>query len=148
MPSHLIESIANAFEDVEYPQGPDISVPTYDDEGTAEHFRNTHWRDHTLATLENYTISLRFFTPEFLCFFLPAYMCVSIDNPESGIPDSVLDKISPPKHDPRRPSYYTWWSRLSGAQRRVVIMFLRHFEDSNPEHFWAVIACLEADAVA
>ena len=31
MPSHLIKSIATAFGNVEYPQGIDISIPTYDE---------------------------------------------------------------------------------------------------------------------
>src|SRR5689334_835941 len=112
MSPSLAESVALAFSDDEYPRHAEIAVRTYDDEGISQHFRNTHWRDHSLAALENYPTALEFFTPEAFCFFLPAYMLASLEHPQAGIADRLLDKLSPPKNDTRRPSYSSWWSRL------------------------------------
>src|SRR5690242_19322323 len=109
MSPSLTSEIQDAFRDTEPPGADAISVPTYDDEGTQNHFSGTRWQDHSVRTLENYTFSLECFTPQAFAYYLPAFMLVALEGTAPGVTDSLVRKLCPPKNNPMRPSYMSWW---------------------------------------
>ena len=127
---------------MEYPGDGRISVSPSRDEGTFNLFRGTHWREHSLISLEHHAESLLFFTPEAFAFFLSAFMLSSLDQPDSGLADDLSYRLTPPKNDPRRPSYWEWWSELTPGQRMCVVAFVECFQARNPLHFGVVIESL------
>lgn len=92
----LVARITKAFEDMPPPVGQVISVETQDDEGTTEYFLGTRWQEHTPESLQNFT-ALSFFTPEAFCYYLPAYILAAMKQPSSGIADSLIEYLCPPK---------------------------------------------------
>jgi len=141
MNEQLIERIASAFGDIPYLGDGNIAAETYDDEGTTEHFRGTRWQDHTVESLQNFTV-LSFFTPEAFCYYLPAYMLAALQQPYSGIADSLIEFLCPPKNNPKRSSYWAWWSKLSTNQRQCVVSFINEFKPTDPIRFSPVIETL------
>lgn len=141
MNSSLVPRITRAFESSRFPVGKDISVDPSNDEGTSEFFLGTRWQDHNAETLQNFTV-LSFFTPEAFCYYLPAYMLAALQHPHSGIADTLIEFLCPPKNNPKRPSYWAWWSQLSADQRASIVAFLEEFHNENPERLSTVIASL------
>ena len=70
----LIREIEGAFADVPYPGDDNISVPTYDDEGTAEYFAGRTQKGHTAKDLRSHSSALSFFTLDAFHYFLSAYV--------------------------------------------------------------------------
>jgi len=145
MNEQLKAGIASAFGSVPYPGEGNIAVETYDDEGTTEHFRGTRWQDHTVESLQNFTV-LSFFTPEAFCYYLPAYMLAALEKPHSGIADTLIEFLCPPKNNPKRPSYWVWWSQLSTDQRRCIVSFINEFKPTDPIRFSPAIEVLSKHA--
>lgn len=139
----LVARINKAFEGMPFPAGQVVSVETQDDEGTTEHFLGTRWQEHTPESLQNFT-ALSFFTPEAFCYYLPAYMLAAMKQPRSGIADSLIEYLCPPKNNPKRSSYWVWWSRLSTDQRRCIVAFLEEFRSTNPARLTTIIASLSS----
>jgi len=84
------------------------------------------------------------FTPEAFAYYLPAFMLAALEHDELGIADQVLHALSPPKYNPRRPSFARRWQLLSPPQRLAVIAFFRRFEARNPIHIGQVILSLDS----
>ncbi len=83
--ARLVAQIESAFADTPRPKDREISVPTYDDEGTAAYFRGRSWRSgHTVEALRWHEASLCFFTTEAFRYFLPAYMLATIKDRETA----------------------------------------------------------------
>jgi hypothetical protein len=148
MHSALSNQIKDAFISRALSAEEPISVETYDDEGTTEHFRASHWRDHGYAQLEEMISCLSFFTPVAFCFFLPGYLLASIENPTSWFAAEVARRLCPPKNDPSRLSYSAWWSLLTQEQKLAVISFLKVMQSKYGAVPEADIACLEVHRAA
>ena len=144
MSAPLVTTIEEAFRCAEYPGDFAIATPTYDDEGTTEHFCRTHWKDHSGDNLESFTSSITFFTPEAFAFYLPAFMIAALRNPSSGIGSSLVYRLCPPKADLHRPSFLAWWARLSGPQQGTVVAFLRELQERNESVPELAVLALEA----
>ncbi len=120
----LVQNIKEAFSPREYP-GDDCLLLPGDDEGEGQLFFGKDWRELTYEQLELRTFVLLCFTPDAFCYFLPAYLIASVENPDSGLADEVLERLFPPKNDPTRPSFCAWWGKLSPAQKQVVLGVVR-----------------------
>ncbi|MBS0262245.1 MAG: hypothetical protein JSS02_09870 [Planctomycetes bacterium] len=76
--------IFDAFAETPYPGDENISVPTYDDEGTLAYFKGRTWSGHTATTLRHHSSALTFFTADAFRYFLPAYMLAELDAPDEA----------------------------------------------------------------
>jgi hypothetical protein len=127
----LVEAISRAFAASDYPQGDPISESP-NDEGTAEYFRGRSWRDCSTKDLMRHDFALLAFTPRAFAYFLPAFLVASLDHPKRAPIDHVILVLTPPKNDPRRPSFWRRWSLLTPAQRQVVVDCLRYWGRAEP----------------
>jgi Family of unknown function (DUF6714) len=139
----LIHAINAAFVEVPYPCGHAISEDTQDDEGTTAHFRGTSWRDHSPEALSRQSFALLIFTPEAFRYFLPSFLVASLRAPRIAPLDSVIYALTPPKGNPRRPSFWRRWSLFTPAQRRVIVDCLRYWEELGYSYS-AVTSSLES----
>lgn len=64
-----------------------------------EKFRGRHWRDLNVGDLLGEADSLAYFTPEAFRFFLPAFIRISLLDPEAAdlIPDAILWSLAQPE---------------------------------------------------
>ena len=99
----LVHEIKRVFSERTYPGDEHLLLPG-DDEGEGHLFIGADWQIIERGQLEMRTFVLNCFTPDAFCYFLPAYLIASIENPTSGLADVILEKISPPKNDLKRPS--------------------------------------------
>lgn len=98
---HLRDQIEVAFRDTPNPgtQFEDISATKWD-EGIAEYFRGTTWRDHRPTELRHHSAALSFFTDKAYRYWLPAFMLAEIENPAEadiiaeGIASEFQDQVS------------------------------------------------------
>ncbi len=88
--NELVDLIDAAWH-FECPPVHKVSVDTYDDEGTQQHFWRTEWRDHSVKMLRQHESALVFFTPEAYHYYLPAFIIVAVVEPEEA--DVILDGI-------------------------------------------------------
>jgi hypothetical protein len=145
-PESLGFMISRAFAADRLPKCDPVSVETYDDEGTKEFFQGTHWQDHAGTDLEARVSCLTFFTPKAFCFFLPAFLVAAAKAPESWLASELASRLLPPKGDPSRPSYASWWCLLTLEQRRAVLAFLTLMQSRGELHA-ADLSRLEAALV-
>jgi hypothetical protein len=85
------KQIKNAFSCEKIPKGK-LSVETYDDEGTHEHFSGTSWEEHDIPSLRKYETSMCFFAPEAFQYYLPAFMLAEVNDPETA--DIIAENIA------------------------------------------------------
>src|SRR4051794_22113680 len=78
------EHIVDAFNDTPMPGPGDVSVPTYDDEDTANYFTGKAWQGHSARALREHESSMCFFTPGAFRYYLPAFMLAELDDPETA----------------------------------------------------------------
>ena len=136
----LIKEIQEAFKDRKRPSTANL-CRTGDDEGVSEHFYGTKWQEHDAECLRNHSVALTFFNPEAFCYYLPAFLIESLKNKDLG--SWVPDALCPPKNDPTRTSYSNWWSMLSLKQKRVIIAYLRSFDNEYSLAYEAAADALE-----
>ena len=122
---NLVGDIQRAFSEREYPGDAHVLLPV-DDEGEGGLFIGTTWPELDSAQLELRTFVLHCFTAAGFCYFLPAYLIASIRAPMTGLPDSIIDRVCPPKNDINRRSFVEWWSFLSHPQRRAILDIVRY----------------------
>lgn len=124
----LAQQISQAFSDSSYPGDDNISVPTYDDEGTTEYFKGRKWFGHSVEDLRRHSSSLTFFTNEAFCYFVPAYMLAVIEDAEAAdvIIDHLWSDLSPPKNDINRPSFQGKWALFTAAQKFAIVEFMEY----------------------
>lgn len=127
----LLAMIDEAFDPNSAPLRVTTVACTPYDEGLDDQFLGTSWRDHSPESLEC-AAPLPFFTPEGFAYFLPAYLRAARLCPHSGIVDSLVAQLLPPKGNLNRASFRAWWSLLSLQQQRVVIAFLNAHIDTQP----------------
>ncbi len=139
----LAIEVDRAFADARYPAGDAISQAPENDEGTAEYFKGKHWRDIDRSDLMRRRFALVAFTPAAFAYFLPTYLLACLESDRAPL-DSLLPALTPPKNNPKRPSYWAWWSLLSADQRRVVIKCLRHWDLAEAGSLSMAATSLEA----
>ncbi len=145
----LYRQIEDAFSFVKYPATDRISVETYDDEGTADHFCNTSWQDHELEETSVLCSCLWYFTPKAFCYFLPAFMLASLRSPVfmTECWGNILAQLvpTPSSSDSTRPKEIL--SRLSHDQRILVLQFLKSCNDGgqDPQYLNAIKSLQDAD---
>src|SRR5688572_13069151 len=111
MSSDIAAQVRQVFAEVPSPR---VISDQPNDEGASDHFAGTHWHDHGFEALDQQTtFALRMFTPQAVAFFLPAFLLAALERPESGLAEGVAGFLVPPKDNPRRASYWSWWSLLS-----------------------------------
>ncbi len=137
----LAQQIAEAFTDVSRPR--DDAVFASDSEGADTVFCGRDWRDLEPRDLAYHSFALSVFTPEAFAYYLPAFMLGALSEATSGFPDILIDRLSPPKSDPSRPSFAGWWERLNRAQQRTIVAFLRHYSSRNPVAIEVAASTLE-----
>lgn len=130
-----------AFRDRDFPEG-DLFV-TGDPEGAEELFLLPREK-FTVELLARHTAAISFLSDEGFCFLLPAFMRISLQQPDSSIADTLIMRLIPPKGDPARPSYGAWWGRLNAHQKSTVIRFLRHMDSYHDVGLLHVADVLEA----
>ena len=101
-------------------------------------FRGKHWRDVSPALVSEYRYSLQFFTPAALCFYLPAFIILSLTWPGATLDmawEGLFTILTPPI-DPGDSEFDRRFASLSPPQRRTVSRFVEHYvaiEASNPQ---------------
>jgi hypothetical protein len=101
-------------------------------------FRGKHWRDVSPAVVSEYRYSLQFFTPAALCFYLPAFMILSLTWPGATLDmalEGLFTAFTPPI-DAGDTEFDRRFVSLSPQQRRIVARFVEHYvaiEASNPQ---------------
>lgn len=136
----LQEEIRKVFANVSRPS--DDALFLYDSEGADAVLYARRWDEVPAADLNYHSVALLAFTPSAFVYFLPAFMIAALNNKGWGLKDNVLYSVSPPKGNPKRPSYQQWWSLLSTEQRLCVIAFIEEFSPENPEHYGPISAAL------
>lgn len=136
----LSSRIQKTFADV--PRPADESIFACDSEGAETAFLGRRWDEVSGPDLHYHTFALLAFTASAFVYYLPAFMIASLESRSSDLPDAVVDRLCPPKYNPKRPSYQKWWSLLSKEQRLCVIDFLEEFRSDNPQHYDSVITSL------
>jgi len=133
-PGSLVHRIEAAFEHTSLPLDAEISMPTYDDEGTAAYFRGKTWRGHTARQLRRLDFSLTVMTAEAFAYFLPAYMLADIKQPEDAdtISEALLFHLSPniAANEQRCRRIVTL---LSQPQREAVAEYFEHVRQRDGE---------------
>lgn len=134
MSNELIAEIESAWSGATPPASDNISMPTYDDEGTSDYFRGKTWRGHTAAQLRSLDFSLTILTPEAFAYFLPAYMIADIQDPEASDINAqylLFNLSSGQSSDPNRT--VTILSLLSSVQRKAVTLYFEHVRARDGE---------------
>ena len=140
----LAAEVTAAFGDTRYPVGDTISKNPENDEGTSDYFRDKVWSDMAAPDLSWHDFALVAFTPAAFAYFLPAFLVAGLEFPDDSPLDSLISALRPPKGNPRRLSYWRWWSLLSPQQRRVVIKCLWYWDPYWSGGLWAAATSLEA----
>ena len=123
-----IEAIVHqAFAKTEKPHG--ALFATEDDEGARAMFADARWEDIEPDALRRQSAAVNFLSPPAFAYFLPALMLASLS--DAGVRDSLVARLLPPKGDPTRPSFASWWELLSPPQRSAAIAFVDHCNESG-----------------
>jgi hypothetical protein len=123
-----IEGIVHqAFAYTEPPSG--ALFATENDEGAGAIFAHARWEDIDLAALCRHSAAVNFLSPRAFAYFLPAFILASLS--DAGVRDSLVARLLPPKGDPTRPSFTSWWELLSHPQRSAAIAFVDHCNESG-----------------
>lgn len=94
--SILLRQLDEGFRDLPIPPAERLirgdSIYSLEASETHEKFCGRHWRDLSFADLRGESAALSFFTPEAFRFFLPAFIRISLLDPEAAdlIPDAIL----------------------------------------------------------
>jgi hypothetical protein len=141
----LVAAVKAAFADLGAPPADGISEVPWNDEGTTEFFTGKPWQGHTPEALNQHSFALLAFTPEAFHYYLPAFLIASLEAPDEAPVDSVISAISPPKDNPKRPSFWRRWSLFSPTQRRVIVECLKYWSGEGYVGIsWAAARSLEA----
>ncbi len=146
--SAVTHEIREAFASETLPVDEPVAVKTYCDEGASLTLKGRRWQQVSEYEIANVSACLNFLSPPAVRAYLAAFLVTSIAAPLSGIADSTVAFVKPPKGNPSRPSYFSWWSLLSQRQRTVVIAFLRAMPESMPGEHAEAIKALEASVNA
>jgi hypothetical protein len=123
-----IEAIVHqAFAKTELPPG--ALFATEDDEGARAIFTGARWEDIEPDALQRHSAAVNFLSPSAFAYFLPALILASLS--DAGVRDSLVTRLLPPKDDPTRPSFASWWELLSHPQRSAAIAFVDHCNESG-----------------
>ena len=144
----LAIEITEAFADRQRPPAGSLSEAPTNDDGTAHFFADKSWEDLTAAHLMKHRSALSFFTPSAFAYFLPAFLNAAAETGDVDLIDAVVSAVTPPKNNPRRPSYWRWWALLTSSQQRVVIKCLRHWDSLEHGNLQAAADALEATVAA
>jgi hypothetical protein len=140
----LAISISRAFADVRCPSADHISETPGNDDDTAKYFADRPWQSLTESHLMKHRSALSFFTPSAFVYFLPAFLKVALEGGNLDLIGETVTAVTPPKNNPKRPSYSRWWTLLSASQQRVVIACLRHWDSLEHGKLESAAAALEA----
>ena len=136
----LAYDVETAFEDRSLPED-DTIVKTPGEhwaDNVASSFRGKHWRDVSPALVSEYRISLSLFTSDALCFYLPAFLVLSLTWPGATL-DMALDalfSIFTPPVGPDDSEFDRRFVSLSPPQRLTVSRFVEYYvaiETSSPD---------------
>jgi hypothetical protein len=144
----LASEILRAFTDRQRPPAESLSQTPGNDDGTAGFFADKSWQDLTAAHLMEHRSALSFFTPSALAYFLPAFLKAAVETGDVDLVDAVVSTVTPPKNNPKRPSYWRWWTLLTPSQQRVVIECLRHWDSLEHGNLESAADALEATVAA
>ncbi|WP_139271170.1 DUF6714 family protein [Atopomonas hussainii] len=143
-----IREVQEAFANAVLARGERVTDQTYDDEGTSSTFEGRRWQEVKPHELAMVTACLWHLTPSAVCAYLPAFLVASLESPSSGIADATIQFITPPKGNPRRPSFAAWWLHLSSRQQFAVVAFLREMSESALGEHAETLAELEKACTA
>ena len=144
----LAMEISEVFADRQRPSAGSLSEVPGNDDGTAQFFANRSWQDLTAGQLMKRRSSLSFFTPSAFTYFLPAFLKAAAETANLDLIDAVVSAVTPPKNNPKRPSYWRWWALLTPSQQRVVIKCLRHWDSLEHAKLESAANALEATVAA
>ena len=144
----LATDISEAFADRQRPSAGSLSEAPGNDDGTAQFFEDKSWQDLTAADLMKRRSALSFFTPPAFTYFLPAFLKAAAVTGDLDLIDAVVSALTPPKNNPKRPSYWRWWVLLTPSQQRVVIKCLRHWDSLEHGKLQSAVNALEATIAA
>ena len=144
----LAKEISDAFDDRQRPVAESISETPQNDDGTAEFFTGKSWKDLTSRDLMTQRYALGFFTPSAFVYFLPAFLTAALETGNLDLIGEVVSAITPPKNNPKRPSYWRWWTLLTPSQQRAVIKCLRHWNSLKYGNLESAANALEATVAA
>jgi hypothetical protein len=142
----LKQNIEVAFANVPYPGDNNITHCPYhcaECRRVAEYFKGKQWTGYPIEELRNNNVALSLFTPEAFQYFLPAFMLASIDSYEKGdiIPDAIRFHFEY-SHEAKG-HFNVRMSKLSPAQRKVIIDYLVYMEGKgagSSEHAIGVLS--------
>lgn len=141
----LLEAIRAAFVDTLRPSDGDMFV--CDSEGAVDAFVGKTWQQLDDVKIDYHSAALGYFSATAFVYFLPAFMSAGIRNPNLGVSDQVIWRLTPPKMDVLRQSYFNRWKLFSSPQRAVIVEFVRHLETRGRLHHTDLSTILN-DAVA
>jgi hypothetical protein len=144
----LAIEISEAFADRQRPQTGSVSENPENDDGTAQFFEGNSWQDLAPAHLMKHRSALSFFAPSAFAYFLPAFLKAAIETGNLDLIDAVVSAVTPPTNNPKRPSYWRWWTLLTSSQQRVVIKCLRHWDSLEHGKLQSAANALEATVAA
>ena len=90
--------------------------------------------------LQMHSAAISFLSPSAFAYYLPAFMLAALEEP--GVRSSLLERLAPPKDEPARPSYASWWELLSATQQGAVIQFVEHCQSLGESFSPAALAAM------
>jgi hypothetical protein len=110
-----------------------------------EEFAGRTWKSLTLEFLRRHTLAIFLMTPEAFRYYLPAYMSVSITNPDEAdvIPETLVSALNPSAKVDE--AYKT--ARLTAfdaAQKRVIASFLGFLAEHYGEEEFPGLGAIQA----
>ena len=144
----LAMEVSRTFADVPRPPTDGISETPGNDDGTAEHFADRLWQELTEPHLMKHRYALSFCTPSAFAYFLPAFLKVALESGNVDLIGETITAVTPPKNNPKRPSYWRWWTLLTASQQRVIIKCLRHWDSLKHGELQPAANALEATVAA
>ncbi|MEP6662647.1 MAG: DUF6714 family protein [Verrucomicrobiota bacterium] len=130
----LNESIQAAFDAVPYPGDHNIIHCSYNCrlcQEVVEYFKGKGQSDHSIEELRDHHIALSLFTPAAFQYFLPAFMLASLESYDQIhlLPDSIRFHFD--FNLEHRDHFLVQMEKLTTAQRKTIIEFLRFMESKG-----------------
>lgn len=100
-------------------------------------FKGLRWQDVPMTLARDYTMEFRYFTPEALVYYLPAFLLMGFTRWPIGYGDLhhyLIDAFAPPvEEDVELRSYFLRWTNLlTPKQKRLVRKYVNQELKENP----------------
>jgi hypothetical protein len=132
----LIKKIEDVFSNTPYPGDEklvDYNGDYFERKEIADDFKGKSGQEVQLPTLKYHHQALFFFTPEAYCYYLPAYMRVSVSNfKEAGnIPFTTIFTLALPEDDVEKKDFFLRISKFTIDQKFLIREFLEFMESEH-----------------